>query len=126
MLRRDFLGQRSNLYFDDVLEGAPGAATREDIDVLFDFAKVWLSVACPDPPSASIVIHCAAGISRSAASALLPLTLYFGNYLAAAVHLFRTHPDTIPNTWVCRLIFEKLGPAYGTDILEALSKAKEA
>ena len=44
VLRPDFLGQRSNLYFDDVLEGAPGAATTADIDVLFDFAKVWLSV----------------------------------------------------------------------------------
>jgi predicted protein tyrosine phosphatase len=126
VLRPDFLGRRSNLYFDDVLERAPGAATTADIDALFDFAKVWLSVTRSDPASASIIIHCAAGISRSAASALLPLTLYFGNYLAAAVHLFRTHPHTIPTPWVCRLIFEKLGPAYGTDILEALSKAKEA
>src|SRR5262245_59604754 len=72
VLRPEFRGQRLNLYFDDVLEGAPGAATATDIDVLFDFAKVWLSVARSDLGSASIVIHCAAGISRSAASALLP------------------------------------------------------
>jgi predicted protein tyrosine phosphatase len=124
VLRPDFLGQRLNLYFDDTVEG-DGVATSGDIDALFDFAQIWLSTARSDPASASVVIHCAAGISRSAASALLPLTLYFGNYLAAVVHLFRTHPNVIPNSWVCRLIFEKLGSAYGTDILEALSKGKE-
>src|SRR5262245_15087607 len=124
VLRPDFHGQRLNLYFDDALEGAPGAATMTDIDVLFDFVKDWLLVARSDPTSASLVIHCAAGVSRSAGSALLPLTLYFGNYRTAAVHLFRTHPHTIPNSLVCRLISLKLGLAYG-DILEALANAKE-
>jgi predicted protein tyrosine phosphatase len=123
VLRPEFRGQRLNLYFDDVLEGAPGAATKTDIDVLFNFTKVWLSVARSDPGSASIITHCAAGISRSAASAMLPLTLYFGYYRPAAVHLFRTHPHVIPNPWICRLISRKLGPAYG-DILEALAKGK--
>lgn len=124
VLRPDFQGRRLNLYFDDVLEGQPGAATPADIDALFDFAQVWLAVAHSEPASASLVTHCAAGISRSAASALLPLTLYFGNYCAAALRLFRTHPHVIPNSWVCRLISEKLGLAYG-DILEALGKGKE-
>ena len=71
------------------------------------------------------MVHCAAGVSRSGAAAMMLLSLYFGSYQLAAVHLFRSHPHVIPNSWVCRLIFEKLGPAYGTDILEALGKGKE-
>ena len=101
-----------------------GAAMPTDIDALFDFAQTWLSVARSDPASASIVIHCGAGISRSAAAALLLLTLYFGNYLAAATHLFRTHPQVSPNALVCRLIFEKLGSGFGPDIFEALARGK--
>jgi len=123
VLRPDFQRQRLDFYFDDVLEG-PDAATAADIDALFDVAQLWLSKARYDPASASIVIHCAAGVSRSAASALLPLTLYFENYHAAAVHLFRTHPHVVPNAWICRLISEKLGPTYG-DIFEALAKGKQ-
>jgi predicted protein tyrosine phosphatase len=45
-----------------------------DIDALFDFAYPWLSVARSDPARASIVIHCGAGLSRSAAAALFLLT----------------------------------------------------
>jgi predicted protein tyrosine phosphatase len=124
VLRPDFRGQRLNLYFDDVTEGA-GAATPTEIDALFDFAQTWLSVARSDPASASIVIHCAAGVSRSSSVGLLLLALYFGNYPAAATHLFCTHPQVVPNVLVCRLIFQKLGSAYGPDIFEALAKAKE-
>jgi predicted protein tyrosine phosphatase len=123
ILRPDFRGRRLNLYFDDVTEGA-GAATPNDIDTLFDFAQQWLSIARSDPAKASIIIHCGAGISRSAASALLLLTLYFSNYLAAATHLFRTHPQVSPNALVCRLIFEKLGSGFGPDIFEALARGK--
>jgi predicted protein tyrosine phosphatase len=125
VLRPDFQGRRLNLYFDDVLEGTPGAATAADIDALFDFTQAWLPVTRSEPARASLVTHCAAGISRSAASALLPLTLYFGNYFAAALHLFRTHPHVIPNSWICRLIFEKLGPIYGPDISQALMLGKK-
>jgi predicted protein tyrosine phosphatase len=126
VLRPDFQGQRLNLYFDDVLEAAPGAATPADIDVLFRFALQWLSTALSDPTLASVVIHCTAGISRSAASALMLFTLYFSDYQRAAAHLFRTHRHVIPNPWMCRLIFERLGPAYGADILGALTRGKEA
>jgi predicted protein tyrosine phosphatase len=125
VLRPDFQGQRLNLYFDDVLEGAPGAATPADIDMLFAFALQWLSSALSDPTLASVVIHCTAGISRSAASALMLLTLYFSDYQRAAAYLFRTAPQAVPNSWICRLISEKLGPAYGTDILRAIAKGKE-
>jgi hypothetical protein len=55
------------------------------------------------------------------------------DYLAAATHLFRTHPHPRPdllwfvrkNALVCRLIFEKLGQAYGLDIAGAIAKGKE-
>src|SRR5215471_15774146 len=74
VLRPDFRGRRLNLYFDDVTEG-PGAATPADIDALFDFAQQWLSTARSDPATASVVIHCGAGVSRSAAAALMLLSL---------------------------------------------------
>jgi predicted protein tyrosine phosphatase len=125
VLRPDFRRRRLNLYFDDVLEDQPGAATPADIDTLFRFALEWLSTARSDPALASVLIHCGARISRSAASALMFLTLYFSDYQRAAAHLFRTHPNVMPNSWICRLIFEKLGPAYGLDIFEALRKGKE-
>jgi predicted protein tyrosine phosphatase len=100
MLRPDFRGRRLNLYFDDVTEG-PGAATPADIDALFDFAQQWLSTARSDPATASLVIHCGAGVSRSAAAALMLLSLYFGAYRPATAHLFRTHPNVAPNSWIC-------------------------
>jgi len=122
VLRPDFRARRLDLYFDDVTEG-PGAATREDIETLFCFGLEWLSEIRKNS-STQAIVHCGAGVSRSAASALLLLTLYFGAYQPAATHLFRTHPHVMPNSWICRLISEKLGPAYG-DILEALGKGKE-
>jgi len=76
------------------------------------------------PLLAPIVIHCAAGVSRSAASALLLLTLYFGRYRKAAEHLFRTHPHVSPNALVSRLIFQKLGSAYGVDIFDELLRGR--
>ena len=124
VLRPDFRGKRLNLYFDDTVEGE-GVATPADIDMLFCFALQWLSTARSDPALASVVIHCQAGVSRSAASALMLLTLYFSDYQRAAAHLFHTHPQVLPNAWVCRLISEKLGPAYGLDIFEALAKGRE-
>jgi predicted protein tyrosine phosphatase len=123
VLRPDFRGQRLDLYFDDVIEGS-GAATPSDIDAMLSFASPWLKCARSDPARASIIIHCGAGISRSAAAALLLLTLYFCNYLAAAAHLFRTHPQVSPNALVSGLIFQKLGSDFGTDIFAAIATAK--
>jgi predicted protein tyrosine phosphatase len=123
VLRPDFRGKRLNLYFDDTLEGE-GVATPADIDMLFCFALQWLSTACSDPALASVVIHCGAGISRSAASALMLLALYFSDYQRAAAYLFRTHPNVNPNSLICRLISQRLGSAYG-DILEGLAKGKD-
>jgi predicted protein tyrosine phosphatase len=119
VLRPDFQGRRLNLYFDDVIEG-PGAATMADIDALFDFAQEWLAELRRNP-SARTIVHCGAGISRSGAVTMMLLSMYFGAYQSAAIHLFRSAPQVIPNSWICRLISEKLGPSYG-DISQALSK----
>jgi predicted protein tyrosine phosphatase len=124
VLRPDFQGRRLNLYFDDVMEGAPGAATPSDIDALLDFAQEW-SAEVRRNPSARTIVHCGAGISRSGAAAMALLTIYFWAYQPAALHLFRCAPHVLPNAWICRLIFRKLGPTYGSDIFEALAKGKE-
>jgi predicted protein tyrosine phosphatase len=124
VLRRDFQARRLDLYFNDTIEGA-GMATSADIQELFDFGQRWLQAARSDPAKAAIVIHCGAGISRSAAAAFMLLNLYFDSYRPAANYLFRTHPHVAPNTLVLRLIFQKLGPAYGADIFEAIAQGKQ-
>ena len=124
VLRPDFQGRRLNLYFDDTVEG-DGVVTPADIDALERFAGAWVATARSDPSLAPVVVHCGAGISRSAATALMLLSLYFGTYTEAARHLFRTHPHVVPNALVVRLIFQKLGPAYGADIFEALAQGKK-
>ena len=53
------------MYFDDVVE-APGAATPADIEALFSFRVEWLAHVRKHP--SSTVVHCGAGVSRSAAS----------------------------------------------------------
>jgi predicted protein tyrosine phosphatase len=124
VLRPDFQGRRLDLYFNDTIEGA-GMATPRDIQELFDFGQRWLQGARADPAKAAIVIHCGAGISRSAAAAFMLLSLYFDSYRQAASYLFRTHPNVAPNTLLLRLIFQKLGPAYGADIFEAIAQGKQ-
>ena len=111
VLRPDFHGRRLNLYFDDVVEG-PGAAMPADIEALYSFGLEWLAEV-HKLPSSSTVVHCGAGVSRSAAAALMLLVLYFQNYIAAATHLFRLAPHVAPNALICRLISEKFGPVYG-------------
>ena len=123
VLRPDFRGRRLNLYFDDVVEG-PEAAMPADIEALYSFGLEWLAEV-HKLPSSSTVVHCGAGVSRSAAAALMLLVLYFQNYLAAATHLFRSAPHVAPNALICRLISEKFGPTYGPDIFAALAKGKE-
>jgi predicted protein tyrosine phosphatase len=124
VLRPDFQAPRLNLYFNDTLEG-PTAASPADIKALFDFGQGWSSTARIDPALAPIVVHCGAGVSRSAAAAFMLLSLYFDTYRQAANYLFRTHPHVAPNELVLRLIFQKLGPAYGADIFEAIAQGKQ-
>jgi hypothetical protein len=87
------------LYFDDVVEG-PGVATPADIEALCSFGVEWLAEVRKHP--SSTVVHCGAGISRSAASALFLLVLYFENYVAAATHLFENrHERTESERFKC-------------------------
>src|ERR1700745_423766 len=86
VLRPDYRGTRLNLYFDDVREG-DRSATEEDIRKLYEFSVRWRAVARADPSKASLIVHCLAGRSRSAAVAMLPLGLYYGNFRTAARHL---------------------------------------
>jgi len=124
VLRPDFRGRRIDLYFDDVVEG-PTAPRPIDIEALFAFARdEWLPEVRRNFLTFRTIIHCGAGVSRSGAAALLLLSLYFGSYAAAAIHLYRTAPQVAPNALMCRLIFEKLGPAYGPDIFAALAEGK--
>jgi predicted protein tyrosine phosphatase len=122
VLRPDFQGRRLDLYFDDVVEG-PGMAQQADIDALAAFGWQWTQ-AVRREPGARIIIHCGAGVSRSAAAALLLLSLYCGAYHPAVIQLLRVHPHAAPNALLLRLIYQKLGPAYGSDILESLAQAR--
>ena len=66
VLRPDFRGQRLNLYFWDLTEGV-GIATEADIEKTCKFSAKWALAARKDPEKAKapLVVHCAAGISRS-------------------------------------------------------------
>jgi predicted protein tyrosine phosphatase len=74
VLRPDFRGQRLNLYFRDLTDGV-GIATEADIEKTCKFSAKWALAARKDPEKAPLVVHCAAGISRSTArSRLSPTT----------------------------------------------------
>ena len=122
VLQPDFRGKRLDLYFDDTIEG-PGAPGEADLEALLAFGREW-TAAVRREPSLRTIIHCGAGVSRSGASALLLLSLYFGSYLAGAQHLYRSAPHVMPNALLTRLIFNRLGPAYGPDIFAALARGK--
>ena len=105
ILRPDFAGRRLDLYFDDVLEG-PEAATLADIELVERFGRDWVSRVRSEASlekESALVVHCAAGVSRSAAVALLLLTRYFGDFAQAREYLQRTHPHVIPNALIVRL-----------------------
>lgn len=76
VLRPDFRGQRLNLYFRDLTDGV-GIATEADIEKTCKFSAKWALAARKDPEKAPLVVHCAAGISRSTAIAMIPLIAYY-------------------------------------------------
>ena len=95
------------LYFDDVDEG-PNAMTPAQ-------ARAIADVACSGDPR-PIIVHCAAGISRSGAVGEV-LNWYFNRYLEddpAAYRRFElAHPDLIPNAHVRRLLLAELQRRQG-------------
>ena len=90
------------LYFDDVDEGAT-AMIPEQAEAIAEF------VCRPDPRP--IMVHCAAGISRSGAVGSV-LNWYFNRYLENNPREYRrfelAHPDIIPNAHVRRLLLKAL------------------
>jgi predicted protein tyrosine phosphatase len=106
IVRPDYNGQRLNLWFWDKIDG-DGIATEEDIDKLYEFSKKWLDVTRSDTFLARMIVHCSAGISRSSACAMMPLSLWYGSYQGAAKHLFMQYPYVNPNSHILSLIGER-------------------
>jgi predicted protein tyrosine phosphatase len=117
IVRPDYKGQRLNLYFFDTNNDQEGWGypTKEDIDKLYEFSEKWVEVAKKDVFSARLVIHCLAGISRSSACAMMPLTLFYdGDYQKASEHLYEHYSYVMPNSLILKLIKEKLGLNSGS------------
>ena len=107
VLRPDFRGQRLNLYFRDLTDGV-GIATEADIEKTCKFSAKWALAARKDPEKAPLVVHCAAGISRSTAIAMIPLIDYYASVHLAARRLYQLRVSAQPNTHVLYLIHQKL------------------
>lgn len=113
VVRPDYRGHRLNLYFfDTALADGLGSPMQSDIDQLMCFSEKWARNAREDPFSARLVIHCFAGISRSAACAMLPLCLYYNDYQEASEYLYDRFPYVLPNTLILKIIKELLGYSY--------------
>jgi predicted protein tyrosine phosphatase len=113
VVRPDYRGHRLNLYFFDTERtDEPGYPLKSDIDQLMCFSEKWVRKAHEDPFSARLVIHCFAGVSRSAACAMLPLCLYYDDYQAASEHLYNRYPYVMPNTLILKMIKELRGYSY--------------
>jgi len=97
-----------NFYFDGVLEDQPSAATPADIDALLDFGRQWVAELRRNP-FARTIVHCGAGVSRSGAAAMALLSLDFGAYPPAAVHLFRSAPPGRPQYLDMSAGFREIG-----------------
>lgn len=104
--RPEFSGNRINLAFYDLMDGA-NIATASHIEEVYRFSQRWAKAAHSDPTTASLVVHCFAGISRSSAIAMIPLLLYYRSEKAAAKRLYEINRWAAPNTHVLYLIEEK-------------------
>ncbi len=121
VLRPDFRGQRLNLYFRDLTDGV-GIATEADIEKTCKFSAKWALAARKDPEKAPLVVHCAAGISRSTAIAMIPLIAYYESVHLAARQLYQIREFAQPNTHVLYLIHQTL--SLEENIYEILFQAQ--
>jgi predicted protein tyrosine phosphatase len=121
VLRPDFRGQRVNLYFRDLTDGV-GIASEADIEKTCKFSAKWALAARKDPEKAPLVVHCAAGISRSTAIAMIPLIAYYESVHLAARRLYQLRESAQPNTHVLYLIHQKL--SLEENIYEILFQAQ--
>ena len=97
--RSEFSGNRINLAFYDLTDGA-NIATASHIEEVYGFSERWAKAAHSDPATANLVVHCFAGISRSSAIAMIPLLLYYRSEKAAAKRLCEINRWAAPNTHV--------------------------
>jgi len=100
------VSQRLRLLFEDECEINGLGPTEHDVRLLINFAhKIDLSAG-------RLLVHCQAGISRSAAAAAIVLATVVGpgSELAAAELLHRLYPACRPN----RLMLQLAGEALGT------------
>ena len=104
--RSEFFGNRINLAFYDLTDG-PNIATAAHVEKAYRVSQRWAKAAHSDPTTASLVVHCFAGISRSSAIAMIPLLLYYQSEKAAAKRLYEINRWAAPNTHVLYLIEEK-------------------
>ena len=95
--RPEFFGNRINLAFYDLTDG-PNIATAAHVEKVYRFSQRWAKAAHSDPTTATLVVHCFAGISRSSAIAMIPLLLYYRSEKAAAKRLYEI------NRWAPREI----------------------
>jgi predicted protein tyrosine phosphatase len=104
--RPEFSGNRINLTFYDLMDGA-NIATASHIEEVYRFSERWAKAAHSDPATANLVVHCLAGISRSSAIAMILLLLYYRSEKAAAKRLYEINRWAAPNTHILYLIEEK-------------------
>jgi predicted protein tyrosine phosphatase len=97
--RSEFFGNRINLAFYDLTDG-PNIATAAHVEKVYRFSQRWAKAAHSDPTTASLVVHCFAGISRSSAIAMIPLLLYYRSEKAPAKRLYEINRWAAPNTHV--------------------------
>jgi predicted protein tyrosine phosphatase len=101
------VAKRLRLEFSDVDDDVPGDVPpcRADVEKIVTFARVVRS------SQGITLVHCEAGISRSAAAALIVIASIAGVGLEreAVAELFRIHPHASPNRLMVRLADELLG-----------------
>jgi predicted protein tyrosine phosphatase len=84
---------RLRLVFEDTVTEEEGGASASDIERLIRFGRRV------DLSTGKVLVHCQAGISRSAAAAIVIVATILGpgQEVGAVEHVRRTHPHTRPN-----------------------------
>jgi predicted protein tyrosine phosphatase len=97
--------RRLRLVFEDAATPHEGGASVDDIWQLVHFARNI------DFAQGRLLVHCQAGVSRSAAAAIIVLATILGpgREAEAVEHVRRTHPHTRPNRRMLELADRSLG-----------------
>jgi predicted protein tyrosine phosphatase len=100
------VSRRLRLLFEDECNPGPFGPTEQDVRLLINFARGV------DLSAGRLLVHCQAGISRSAAAAAIVLAAVVGPgaEVAAADLLHRLYPACRPN----RLMLQLAGQVLGT------------